>query len=518
MGVSALNFIPVGFHDAIANRTSNQDVTTYLQEWLDYCSVNLKKGYLPAGLYKVSGPLWVTRTKQPSGFYTNNIEGDGGGYTLTESQSTIQTSDLENPCLIIQRGRGVTLSKIQITGANTATPNFPSFDGSDYQSPGVRTNQFSPNCGIAIDPTLGSIPVEANRYPALIDDYLGDTGGCKNILISEMSVRDFLVGVMVSPNTSLQAEMVVVERSHIGGHEYGLSYGQPQSRMAIIENCDIEFCRVAVTGRDHGQVTGSIQKIDGCQFVHIAIGFRFEPNKSAVMVDNSYFEVLRLICEFGQGFGQIKAPFSMSNCDFNFVRNFNTAYIDPIIAKTSSPISMFNCWFNDNSLSFLTFNLVATHNFAHYDLYGCQFWGGWQNNPDAVIGVQRNNPIVSPQNGLCNFRTNWTMCNDDIEFYRIPESTAEFEHIFVTLTGTHSLVDEVLSFTAFNQTQADKLSIGQLLLWQIQSLAIPALIVETINGLDFTARTLFNPDEYEDPSGWLQPNQIEAVGNPRTAI
>lgn len=389
MSLNALDYIPANLHAAILNRTSSVDVSSYLQTWLDEAAATRQKAYLPAGKYTCGGALYVTR--ENASFETNHMEGDGGGYTDFLSQSTLVFTRLDQPGLIVDKGRGVRIAHIQLTGGNTATPFPPSDDPADYESPGVRTNQTSPHCGIAIDGTLGPTPGDGG-YPDLT--YGSDVNvGSKNIRIEDVSIRSFLVGVMVSPNNTKQAEQVVMTNSAIGNCEFAHSTGQAQARAGVVSNCDIENCRIAFAGARHGQALQGIAPIiENCQFVLVHRGIEFNDQFGGCFIKGCYFEQCNLIGTYGFGFSSTKFQLHISDCSFHF--RSNNGRLPPIILDSLAPVVITSTQFRSNDISAPFMNFVGTGRIL-FD--GCVFYGAWRDNSNEFASIAQRFSTGGPQ-------------------------------------------------------------------------------------------------------------------------
>lgn len=506
--INALDFIPPQLHADIRAHTSSEDVTAYLQGFFDFVSENREYGDIPAGLYNISAPVWVVRTKQPSGFNSSHVQGAGAGYVDVDAQTVIRAHHLDGPALMIQRARGVRLSGLCIQGGNFfAVRPHPTANQSDYLADGVRSAHLSPHCGIAIDPTLGTPPAENQKYPALVADYLGDVGGSKNTWLSDISVRNFAVGIMVSPTASVQGEMTVIRDCSVGQCDIGISYGQPQSRASSILTTDLEFCRIAVSTADNGLQNGALQSVDGCQLVQCQTGFRGISSKGVTAWNNCYYEVVSEILDYGGGFHQIISPVTFNSCDFHIVPNQTVGGSPkywPYIARSPAPVTFNQCWFVDNSIEYVkAMNFAASHNFALFKFNECQFWGSWAENSEAIIGVQRGNTFTTPQNGNSQFSDCWMTSNEDLSPHRVMGDTADYSSKVVKLDGPWTFTDDQFQATCESQAEADKISVGQLIFWEVLSTALPAIEIVSIDGQEMIGRLLFDKELYDETPPWI---------------
>lgn len=508
--VLALDYIPQQFHDAILDRTSSEDLTIYLQEWLDFCMFNNKKGHLPSGLYNIFSPLYVTRVKQPSGFYTNHIEGDGGGYTQTISQSTIVCNHLDGPGIIIDRGRGVVISHIQITGKNVQNPSLPTDTPADYQSPGVRTSSYSPHCCIAIDGTLGDIPPDGG-YPGLT--YLGGAlpGGSKNIRIENVSIASFLIGIMVSPAQSFQAEQLIFSRCTIQNCEFAYSVGQSQARACIFTNGDISRCRVSFTGIDHGSGQGVAPRIENNQFVFIFRVFQFADGFGNLSMTGCFCERVLMLGSYGSSDLGFKYSLGISDCVFKFepVGGLAGNAFPPIILESGPPALISGCHFLDVTSTTVVMNFIGGGRIA---FIGCIFSGKWRDDL----------PI---KGSVANQETSTPSIFQSCRVGRTDGFSTELNNV----SSAGQLLP--LSFSVaptfppgqiiFDAPEASSLSVGQLIYWRLNEIVLfstisicTALEITDITADTVTCKRLF-PDEYYFESGtWGAPNAIVAPTAP----
>lgn len=379
--LSALDFIPESLHAAISDYTSTVDVTSELQTWLDEVSTKKRRGVLPAGLYNTSAPLYVTRV-DPSAFLTSWIEGDGNGYTETIGQTILKCSQVDAPALIVDRGRGVRIAGMIITGPNQVQPTWPQTDPAAYVLPGVRDSRYSPLAGIAIDATLGPVPPDGG-YPGLTYSGSGG-GGSKNVVIENVSIDGFVVGLMVSPGQTVQGEVVQFVNGLIHNCQVAYASGQPQTRSCAVRGNDLQYCHTVFDGRMYGEGIGVPPQMTHNSIVHVHRLLNFFDSRGSLSITDSYVEVFNTLGQFGNGFSSIKYILSLRGCQFKlFPLDAGTKFY-PFLLETYAPTKFESCSFAENSGNWRTFNIIGD---GRVLFETCAYIGGWPMNDEAPIAA-----------------------------------------------------------------------------------------------------------------------------------
>lgn len=508
MPLSALSFIPSALHPDILAQTSTDDVTTYLQQWLDECSTSKRKGTLPAGLYNISAPLYVTRFNVAT-FETNHIEGDGGGYTSAHAQTILNVSQLDGPALIVDKGRGVRITNIQITGQNTAVPATPTDDPADYLSPGVRNSRYSPHCAIAIDATVGNVPPDGG-YPGLT--YAGvPTTGSHQVIIEYMSIRNFAVSLMVSPGETVSADYILMHNCDLAGGDVVCSYGQGQTRNCVVSNCNIANARIAFGGVTHGKQEGVAPIMENNQIGFINRAFEFLNAFGGISMHACYLETLNMLGTFGTGFSRVKYPMRISDCTYKYVQTDNGKNA-PVILDSQSSVLIDGTIFINNDQSAETMNFTGGEFEAKLEFHACTFLGEWrdQDNLKAAIGIQLNTAPCEFHNCQIN-----SINDNNPRFLDNAESAAQILEL-VTSNIVISAPGEI-TFTLSTPAEGSQLTVGQLVIFQLDNQGIsfrapraPALAIQSIDlGTgDIVTDMLFDDSAYRVD---IQLAKLEAV-------
>jgi hypothetical protein len=150
------------------------------------------------------------------------------------------------PAIVVQRGRGVSIRQLVIRGKATSINPLTRTNllSPTHFTGSWRDDRYSPYCGIAIDPAAPSKP-SGGGYPGLSDLYNSDyAGGSSNWLIENVHIRNFAVGIAVSP----------------GGYDSCGSEG-------IMDNVWVSYCRsaIAMGGSQNRSVTWRDGHVYGCE-------------------------------------------------------------------------------------------------------------------------------------------------------------------------------------------------------------------------------------------------------------
>ena len=486
---NALEFIDPSKHAAILDRTSTDDVTAELQLWLDHCKSNKVKGIWPAGVFRISAPLFITRDTFESSF----IEGSGGGFSESISQTTVVASQLDTPAIVIEYGRGVYLGNILIKGANAAPGALANITdtSADWLSAGIRSSRYSPHAGICVDPTVSATPPDGG-YPGMI--YRNSVGGSADIIINSVTIEQFAVGIAASPNgSSSQGDGVRINDCKIEECEYAVSVAQSQSRGFRIAGGSIFKCRTAITNNTHGAQSGSLPAVSGIQINSVYRWFNCSDGTDTFSLDKVYGENIKCIGNWGVGSSVTKTPLIALAC---YVSLSNTGLAeDPILLETHGPSSWIGCYIQNSSGVNKAFNIVGSST-PVFD--SCSFRGGWGDNAEASIGnhlgasgfAEMNNCRVSNSAGTT------AKLQDGVNT----------KPVTISFAAT-SIVVGVTTIT-FNTTFAPSLSVGDLIFWRITprggslvTNTVVALEVSGISGNAITCDMLYEP-EYYNTTSW----------------
>jgi hypothetical protein len=151
-------------------------------------------------------------------------------------------------------------------GANT--PYLPTLyelagDASWSNKAGMRASQWSPACGIVIDP-FGSAPPPDGGYPGMTRYYTSGEASSSNIIIENVEAQCFPAGIVVSPSTDTQlGDSITIRDCNLTYNTYPVTTCQSQNRAVHVQNCRIGGCYVAVSTDVFGNQEGSFPHCSG---------------------------------------------------------------------------------------------------------------------------------------------------------------------------------------------------------------------------------------------------------------
>jgi hypothetical protein len=236
----------VKWYGALGNNST--DDTAAIQAAINSCIVAEKISIVrfPYGQYVISQGLVARSTTgagQPSVFFSLSLLGEVFSYATGPigATSAIRCTHVDNFAIGIQRGKGVVVDNLAISGMNTLNFTYEQVISSatNWVINGCRDNGKSPYSAIVIDPFGQPSITESDRYPDFSDLYseVGG-GGSTNIYVRNCAIRGFVVGVCISPSTTQQnAELISVEDCIIEeGIRSAVTTGNSQTRTVWVRN------------------------------------------------------------------------------------------------------------------------------------------------------------------------------------------------------------------------------------------------------------------------------------------
>jgi hypothetical protein len=232
-----------------------------------------------------------------------------GNATMTDnfSRSVIKATFNDAPILSIHKNKGTIISGITFLG--------PGIEG--------RDSRYSPAACIAIDPFCYKTPPDGG-YPKLKEWYRGSSsvGGSTGVRIENCTVKNMLIGIIVSPNGHTRnAELITFRSIRFGDCKYGLVGCQDQEKMNRIinvtakENCDALFVWNKYGAGLPGQYTIDSVNISGNVK---SLLFRHSAGYFPLYISNAYAESLDSIGTWTSNVGDALVN-SIINLDPNSV-------------------------------------------------------------------------------------------------------------------------------------------------------------------------------------------------------
>ena len=495
------------------------DDTDPINTALECASDNLLLLRLGSKTYKITDTLHAT----PFGstYQSCNIVGNGGGYSSSGSPTIIDASEIvAKPAINIYKGRGIRLEDFCIVGGNTNIETDINIEDllydADYVGAGIRDSRYSPYCGICIDGGVGSIPADGG-YTGFT--YGEETSGSANILINNVVIRRFVVGIMVNcENGASQGDNITVVNPNIFSCKIGIASGQGQARVLKVFGGNISYVRTVYDGLEYGAQQGS-----GIFFYGTQVGPAFEIYSGNSAIGSSGFysirgESLHRIGQSGIGIANSRYPILFSNSDIHLLNNTLYGNRCPIEFEAFSPTEFIGCSFVDDGDFSKALNLVAVSPIA---LKSCiitlydrtkPFIGtlkdyGFRVTIDRCHVIDSSSYIMYNGNDAyalpARFCGHWSTHNIDTPQYRYlyKHSVAGNYYYIANITSISFSATQV----SFSTTGAAKLAVGDTILWQMKTVGksllqhtVAGAVIASIDGADVVCDLLYDRAYYDE--------------------
>lgn len=236
--------------------------------WLERNGFGTQQIVVDPGQYAISRALEIFVHDAASGEFDNvslSITSPARGYVGSRATS-IRNVRLDQPTVVIAKARSVKISNLSLVGANA--PYQPSYSelfgdpGWSNRGP-MRASQWSPACGIVIDP-FGSAPPPDGGYPGLGAYYTSAGASSSNIIIENVEAQGFPAGIVISPSTDTQiGDSITIRDCNLSYNTYPVSTCQSQNRAVHVETSRIHACHVAISTDVFGNQDGSFPHVSG---------------------------------------------------------------------------------------------------------------------------------------------------------------------------------------------------------------------------------------------------------------
>lgn len=329
------------------------DDTAALQAAIDYATANKKAVLLSDGRYKITTSLIIGPWTGTSwnGWASMSLIGDNYTYAVDLGPEIIPTFN-DKPAIIIQNARGVIIQNISIIGQNTILDTLLSdysliMDEASFITGGARDSRYSPYAAICIDPFGTSVPPDGG-YPGLTSYYASGAFGSSLVIIDNTSIRDFVVGVMITPNADTQnAENICFRGNIISGTKVCVAVGQSQSRAVTWAGGASVFAYYCFDTKSYGRQQGSLPAIVAANMAGKYL-FNVLPNYGTPpLIQNVHAETFSSIGNF-YGPASSQQTITFIGCSFNFadfsIGGTEKIYPDSVYSSTA-PTKFIGCAF-----------------------------------------------------------------------------------------------------------------------------------------------------------------------------
>jgi hypothetical protein len=213
-----------------------QKAITYILEHNDA----VRTLYFPPGTYPISRPLIIARFTGNSYKQASiSLIGPANSKNISAGYAALVPTFNNTFAIGIQLGKGVLIKDLMITGRftfpNSLNPiQVDTLAFNEWTDGSSRDNRLSPYAGIVIDP-FSDAAVYARKedmYPGLHPYYCQNLGrgGSTSVQVVGCSIRNFVVGVMITPSNQQNGELIDVIDCDISGNKVAYSMGQAQSK------------------------------------------------------------------------------------------------------------------------------------------------------------------------------------------------------------------------------------------------------------------------------------------------
>ncbi|MBC7627082.1 hypothetical protein [Ferruginibacter sp.] len=283
-----------------------KDNSTALQKGINTVLANnetLRNFYIPKGIYNFSKPLLIANIYkgQYSGS-TIHIYGETSFWDCC-SGTTLQYTATDGFAIGLQLNKGTEINNLAITGQFKAPAGN---DTSYYNIPFEKFNDANEKCGAT--------------YAGIVIDYDGskNAGGSTGIKIHDVSVSNFTIDYLVSPNgKTFNADILIFENIKCGDAKVGFASGQAQEKGNVIRGIySWGSIHTLISIGRYGKFQAGNYTIDGGNVAGRCIRL-FDISQSgwyATSIANIFSESIAKI-----GSISTQIPTSISNCTFHFV-------------------------------------------------------------------------------------------------------------------------------------------------------------------------------------------------------
>ncbi len=226
-----------------AKGDGQSDDWPYIQKAINYIldnSAAARTLYFPPGRYVIGRPLLIARFTGNSYKQASiSLIGPANSKNISAGYAALAPTFNNTFAIGIQLGKGVLIKDLMITGRftfpNSLNPiQVDTLAFNEWKDGSTRDNRLSPYAGIVIDPFSDAAVYDRKEdmYPGLHPYYCPNLGrgGSTSVQVVGCSIRNFVVGVMITPSNQQNGELIDVIDCDISGNKVAYSMGQAQSK------------------------------------------------------------------------------------------------------------------------------------------------------------------------------------------------------------------------------------------------------------------------------------------------
>jgi hypothetical protein len=242
--IAASNILSITDFGAVGN--GSHDDADAIQAAIDYVIKNPQPLIVPIGNFIISHSILAQNngkyfTLHLSGIFSNKSSSN-------EYLSKITYIGKSGFAIGVQFGRSIEIENITILGQYTFPQSVNNYNigtvkFSDWMQPSITDTRYSPYCGISIDPYQNAS---------------GTRGGTSDVTIKNCSIKQFMVGIALSPNGYTQNdEMINILEDNIDGCRIAIAVCQDQSKTVNIKGLKVWASTYTILdGLTYGAGTG----------------------------------------------------------------------------------------------------------------------------------------------------------------------------------------------------------------------------------------------------------------------
>ena len=294
--------------------------------------------------------------------------------------TAIYSTDSTNFVIGVQGARAVILRNLYLAGYNrTYNPGIAQIITNtvdNWRDQYGRDNRYSPFSAIVIDPFKTTAPT-GGGYPGFSSQYSNSHSLSSNILIENVIIRYFPVGIMVSPSGSGgNGSEITIKSSTVNRCRIGVASGGSQNRSINIADTYITGVAACLDGLSFGEQAGIIPSVIGGQLGTCKDILRFSSATADGKFVNTYSESVYRIGKWTGNFG---STLSFLNCEIRFTTSTETLLPDAASVLDAPNNKVV---FVGGSLIYTTYRPVEM-NVQNLNFTGVRFFRPIINNPSG---------------------------------------------------------------------------------------------------------------------------------------